>query len=904
MASQPGVKQRWLTDREADGLARIIRNFFMKASSVIVNVRSQNAYTHQLEKEKELSPYLSDVEHNNSFDVNHDIKFKSNVFANPKSTVSSAEKTSYSSSHVRTQSQKDMWFNLETSASDVLLNFDFHPWEIRDITLLPPMIIETVLDLTGISEFIQLYLEDNIITTKKKSEIVLERWLIKLDLNNYDNELIDLPLIYKNLIVLFRCLYTLIGLLPASKLTESNLQDRVKLKILNGSKAITSKGRFGLSRPLVSNKPEVDIVESKDLLPVLTPIGSLDLSVSYRKNCNFRLYENINIDAIDKSETHNYESQKAALVNSKFKASNTSINSLNMKRRSSARPGVGFRSRSMTSSISISPPVAPLASNLILGTYPIPVKRNDSSSSVHFYHNNSGDKIEQLQHGLMTSPIPGKAPSSVGSKLRNSGSRNNSLEGKLTTTANNVAAPYNPILHHFKTKNKNIMSSSSDIEINNSISLDDDLNNFMKLLESKPDLRISNNSSSIYEDSLSNFKDLKKNNDLFIDSSLKDSFAYSRSISSSTSPSKPPPLVGDQNTLDSTVKLLLDSKHSQNQTQSFQQSQSELHQQTQKQQMGNSGQSHKVRTYSRSSRGSKGSHGSRDSRGSIGLIHHPSSPKSGGITIAGIGATPNQSVHSVLKASATSESFDTVAQAPYSLQMERGVSLPSFSPPIDYDKNFKVASNAASSVSPTTSHLTQHMALSSSMGRAQSLLRNLSGQSQTSFNSGLRGRAGSGSSVTGSQLRSILQNSLNNDAISSRSSRKYSSSDASGKMTPQQLKDISYKQDVFTSDDDGDGIDDMTDDSKSRKGSTARTRSKRAESLSNVLNNLKNMQRRQSMVVKGTVCDVEEEDEEGGHLLYLDDEGGNNQEGKGEEEEEEDDGLLFEMSDMPLSRDL
>ncbi|KGK34581.1 hypothetical protein JL09_g6271, partial [Pichia kudriavzevii] len=118
MASQPGVKQRWLTDREADGLARIIRNFFMKASSVIVNVRSQNAYTHQLEKEKELSPYLSDVEHNNSFDVNHDIKFKSNVFANPKSTVSSAEKTSYSSSHVRTQSQKDMWFNLETSASD------------------------------------------------------------------------------------------------------------------------------------------------------------------------------------------------------------------------------------------------------------------------------------------------------------------------------------------------------------------------------------------------------------------------------------------------------------------------------------------------------------------------------------------------------------------------------------------------------------------------------------------------------------------------------------------------------------------------------------------------------------------------------------------------------------------
>ena len=456
MASQPGVKQRWLTDREADGLARIIRNFFMKASSVIVNVRSQNAYTHQLEKEKELSPYLSDVEHNNSFDVNHDIKFKSNVFANPKSTVSSAEKTSYSSSHVRTQSQKDMWFNLETSASDVLLNFDFHPWEIRDITLLPPMIIETVLDLTGISEFIQLYLEDNIITTKKKSEIVLERWLIKLDLNNYDNELIDLPLIYKNLIVLFRCLYTLIGLLPASKLTESNLQDRVKLKILNGSKAITSKGRFGLSRPLVSNKPEVDIVESKDLLPVLTPIGSLDLSVSYRKNCNFRLYENINIDAIDKSETHNYESQKAALVNSKFKASNTSINSLNMKRRSSARPGVGFRSRSMTSSISISPPVAPLASNLILGTYPIPVKRNDSSSSVHFYHNNSGDKIEQLQHGLMTSPIPGKAPSSVGSKLRNSGSRNNSLEGKLTTTANNVAAPYNTILHHLRLRIKTL----------------------------------------------------------------------------------------------------------------------------------------------------------------------------------------------------------------------------------------------------------------------------------------------------------------------------------------------------------------------------------------------------------------------------------------------------------------
>ena len=98
------------------------------------------------------------------------------------------------------------------------------------------------------------------------------------------------------------------------------------------------------------------------------------------------------------------------------------------------------------------------------------------------------------------------------------------------------------------------MSSSSDIEINNSISLNDDLNNFMKLLESKPDLRISNNSSSIYEDSLSNFKDLKKNNDLFIDSSLKDSFAYSRSISSSTAPSRPPPMGGDENTHATTGK--------------------------------------------------------------------------------------------------------------------------------------------------------------------------------------------------------------------------------------------------------------------------------------------------------------------------------------------------------------
>ncbi|GAV29266.1 hypothetical protein PMKS-002748 [Pichia membranifaciens] len=893
--------------------------------------------------------------------------------------------------------------------------------------MLPPMIVETVLDLSELSEHQKLFVDNDMINTKKKSEIVLERWLIKLDLENYDNDSMELPIIYKKTIVMFRCLYTLTRLLPASKLVDNDsekLQSRkhldfkVKTKILNGSKALTSKGRFGLSRPLVPDKPDMDVVESKDLLPVLTPIGSLCLSVSYRKNCNFRIQDtrdkdevfqpenaedpvyqanfshtnNINTDmnrtantsAKDSSTTANvnidYQST-SPIGNLKFRASSTSINSQSSRRRMSTRSVSIFKTGSMASS---SPPNTNLLHNnsvspnhvmnsSFANSNPIPVKRVDSTSSVHFY-NNSAERNENNTNpnvALITS-TSSKFPSSFGSKFRSGSSRNNSLEGHLTVGNNNFAPSSNPILQNFKSKNKFFTSSFSDMDPNNSLYLDDDLNNFMKLLDSKPDLRISNNSSVIFEDSLSNFKSLRKHNDLFSDSPLKESLAFSRSASSS--PSKPPPLItyNDQTTLDSTVKLLLDNKQnfeSDNKSNSyissapinfprshttFPHSNTNVSNSSNNMTFGsldrNIGYENsfsRARAESKGSRDSRDSHGSRGSRGSTGILHgqlvtsasySPHSPLGTSSQVA------SHSIHSILKASATSGTSGAVATG-INTAMESNNDPNKQLSDSSYDR-IGVNREKMERISPSpTSSLPRNLTMNragSAGGRAHSLLRSLSVSS--GVNSGPipgsyyayqpRSRTGSSGSITGSHLRNVLHSSLRNEGYKSRQSNK------DGNITPEQLKDMSYGQRVFESEDEADdneeaengenlksksssesgvsgerdsafvlhssdevksvertGNSDSANNRVNNKGNEATTMQRGSRgSLNNILTNMKNMQRRQSsgrsynqLRLSGGAGPV---------TLHPDDVGYEHGEEDDEDDEDEDDDLLFEMSDM------
>ena len=1018
MSLSVGVKSRWLTDKETDNLAQIIHNFFVKSANIVVNFRTRRQHhIQQKAPENHLiednGKYLAELGGNSSYS-NH-------------LRESSTSKDTPEERKTIPQQRPDIWFNLKTSNSYISKN-EILPWNNKDVTMLPPMIVETVLDLSTLSEHQKLFVDNDMINTKKKSEIVLERWLIKLDLENYDNDPIDLPIIYKKTIVMFRCLYTLTRLLPASKLIDDNSDKqqskklfnlKVKTKILNGSKALTSKGRFGLSRPLVPDKPDMDVVESKDLLPVLTPIGSLCLSVSYRKNCNLYIQDSrdkyeifkpenaedevyqanfsrsntINTDmnrtantsAKDNSATTNVNidyPSTSPIGNMKFRASSTSINSQSSRRRMSTRSVSIFKTGSMASS---SPPNTNLLHNnsvspnqvmtsSFANSNPIPVKRVDSTSSVHFY-NNSADRNENNTNpnvALITS-TSSKFPSSFGSKFRSGSSRNNSLEGHLMLGNNNFTPSSNPILQNFKSKNKFFTSSFSDMDPNNSLYLDDDLNNFMKLLDSKPDLRISNNSSVIFEDSLSNFKSLRKHNDLFSDSPLKESIAFSRSASSS--PSKPPPLITytDRTTLDSTVKLLMDNKQnfesdnnsnsyissapinfSRNHT-SFAQSNTNVPNSSNNitfgsldRNIGYENTFSRARAGSKGSRDSRDSHGSRGSRGSTGILHGPlitSSSYSPHSPLGTSGQVATHSIHSILKASATSGTSGAIATG-INTAMETNNDPSKQLTDSSYDRN-GVNREKMERISPSpTSSLPRNLTMNragSTGGRAHSLLRSLSVSS--GVNSGPitgsyyayqpRSRTGSSGSVTGSHLRNVLHSSLRNEGYKSRQSNK------NGNITPEQLKDMSYGQRVFESEDEADDNEeaDNEDNLKSKSSSeigeigerdsefalhssnelkavekadnndnsannrvtnnaseaTTMQRGSRG-SLNNILTNMKNMQRRQSsgrnynhLRLSGGAGPV---------TLHPDDVGYERGEEDDEDDEDEDDDLLFEMSDM------
>lgn len=974
-------------------MSQMIHKFFIRSSDIIIHLRNDEGsrdvskidYAHD-ESNRDACGYSNRLDDNDntaqSFDRNKYIPTAPDLSPNSKPTREETENRNIAtdmqtnkrnSENPERTLKPDVWFNLKTFSNAPTPRSVYLPWENKDITLLPPMIVETVLDLTGLTDYEQISIDANILNTKKKTEIVLERWLIKLDLDKYDNDTIDLQHIYMEITVLFRCLYTLVGLLPTSDLVASELSSRITTKISDGSKALTSKGRYGLSRPLIPDKPEIDIVQSKNLSPIMTPIGALELSVSYRQNCNFNISENKNLsnkinqsspkDIIKYTDTgskHNNNVEHHTIVspnigNIKFRTSSTSINSQTSKRRPSGRSVSIFKTGSIASSSS-PPPQQPHSfqanSQSHTISYPIPVKRNDSASSVHFF-NNSGDKheINMNSNNALVASISSKFASSVGSKFKNhSLSRNNSVERQLMV-GNNFTPSSNPVLQNLKAKNKHFTSSYSDMDPNNSLYLDDDLNSFMKLLDSKPDLRVSNNSPTVYDDSLSNFRSLKKNNDLFIDSPLKSSFIYSRSTSPS-SPPKPPPLIDEQTTLDSTVKLLLDNKQqlrNNNQNQTYMtsapitcsNSNTGLVQNTglicssvssaNNQISNNFGYqdrtdavfsrirtSSKCSRDSRESRGSRGSRGSKEShnsRGSVGFIHGPlvASSTSYSPTFASNTANPltGQSVHSVLKASAISGTTGAVATGISSslinsncnADLEKSQLKPLFSNGVsnkNMERGISIPETSSSPRNTTNVPASIEMAKCGSGGKAHSLLRSLSISASTTAGPGIfsRSRTGSGASVTSNNLRAILQNSLKNESFSRNMESRSSITKRNGHITPDQLKDMSYGQHVFESDDDEeDGEEDvdykprhqivgeedknvrdrktsadrikvgnasgtkMSDknpkglsehknndyDSKADKIKSQPSRDKKPRSsLGNVLNNMKHMQRRQS----------------------------------------------------------
>lgn len=201
------------------------------------------------------------------------------------------------------------WFNLHLYASDAVKD-DLRLWKsASDLAALPPMIIETYLDLRQVHPRDIVTLKDDNgnpwSVTKggsKKHEVVLERWLIEFDRADVSGSVIDeLPLIYKQAIILFRSLYAYARLMPAYKLNKACRQSKSKNlslslgnKILDGKQPISSKGRIGLSKSIIPHQmlTTESHIAHKHFTPIQTTLGTLKVSIAYRNHHNFVINDN------------------------------------------------------------------------------------------------------------------------------------------------------------------------------------------------------------------------------------------------------------------------------------------------------------------------------------------------------------------------------------------------------------------------------------------------------------------------------------------------------------------------------------------------------------------------------------------------------------------------------------
>lgn len=204
-------------------------------------------------------------------------------------------------------SKINKWFNLHIYTSDVFKE-DLKLWKsCSDLSQVPPLIIETYLDMRQLTSLQILVLKDdnnNGWTVAKgggkKQEVVLERWLIEFDANLVSGSAVDeLPLIYKQAIILFRSLYGSTRLMPAYKLKkELNKQKSNKLvlcnRVLDGKQPISSKGRIGLSKSIIPHQmlTTESHVSQKLFQPIQTSVGTLKVSIAYRNHHNFCIHDN------------------------------------------------------------------------------------------------------------------------------------------------------------------------------------------------------------------------------------------------------------------------------------------------------------------------------------------------------------------------------------------------------------------------------------------------------------------------------------------------------------------------------------------------------------------------------------------------------------------------------------
>ena len=137
-------------------------------------------------------------------------------------------------------------------------------------------------------------------STKKRSEVILERWQVKLNepLEALPQNLSTiLPRVYRNSIVLYRSLYTYAKLLPAWQFCKRTSKGRslqgfpkLKYRVLAQSlQANPSDTTDPLLMPLFDHHGEA--VEQFSFDPIDSPAGLLSIQLTYRCHCDFRIVD-------------------------------------------------------------------------------------------------------------------------------------------------------------------------------------------------------------------------------------------------------------------------------------------------------------------------------------------------------------------------------------------------------------------------------------------------------------------------------------------------------------------------------------------------------------------------------------------------------------------------------------
>lgn len=403
-----------------------------------------------------------------------------NFFLKAANVITQARSSLEDNTNSMSSSKLNKWFNLDMYDTS---RDDLKQWKSFNGKNASPIVIETYLDLRDINLNQSLTLKDdhgdtwNINT--KKTEVVLERWLIELDTTTYDDVNSELPLLYKKLILTFRYLYTITKLLPTYRLLKRLLKIKltktplkIGTRILDGYKPIVSKGRIGLSKPIVANID--DHLVQKTVSPVSTTIGTLKISVSYRKHTDFQLSDNEETLSnhflnIDKTKTASVPLRKA------FKAGTASPPNSSPLGRNNSTASLAQVLRNQRSGSNSGPctSVPKSITSSIGSIYGIPVP-------------NSND--------LSSSGSTPKYSSSFGKITRRSSIRRSSSNDRGTPSSLERGTP------------SSFRNPSSGIYV------DDDLNDFVKLIDSKPDLRLKY--SPNIQDSLGKFQSMKSRNDM------------------------------------------------------------------------------------------------------------------------------------------------------------------------------------------------------------------------------------------------------------------------------------------------------------------------------------------------------------------------------------------------------